>query len=160
VPGPSVSLFVEGLLALKHPVAKPAGVAGERHPGLDRAHPAAAQLAIALPKGLAVLGEPPGDRHQRVASLARRLARDRPRLADRRRLIARWRQAGRRVEPLGGREALDRQRVDRERGRPGVGDAGQRRQDLAWARSQEDLDLRLDGLDVGLKRLEALEVAP
>ena len=39
-------------------------------PGLDRAYPASAQLAVALPEDFAALGEHPSDSHQRIASLA------------------------------------------------------------------------------------------
>jgi hypothetical protein len=80
MPSPSVALLVEGLLGLKHSVGKAAGVPRQGDPRLDRSHAAGAQLTVALFEGLAVLGEPPGDPHQRVAALSRGLAGDRPAL--------------------------------------------------------------------------------
>jgi hypothetical protein len=109
MPSPSVALLVEWLLALKHPVAESAGMAGEGDPRLDWAHAAPAQLAVALFEGLAVPREAlVGDSHQRVAALTGGLAGDPPRLADRRRLLSRRGQASEGVKVLGGGKALDR----------------------------------------------------
>lgn len=125
MPSPSVALLVKRFLGLKHPVAEAAGVSSEGDPRLDRSHAASAQLAVAFSEGPAVLGESPGDPHQRVASLAGSLAGDRPCFADRRRFIACWCQAGEGVEALSSGEALDWQGVDGERGSPGRRDSRQ-----------------------------------
>ncbi len=134
-------------------------MAGEGDPRLDRAHAASAQLAVALLEWIAVLGEPPGDPHQRVAALAGGLAGDRPRFADRRRFIASRRQAGVGVEALGGGEALDRQSMSRKGRGAGGGDPRQRPQNLTRRLGQESGDLFLERVDVGFQCPPALDVA-
>jgi len=43
-----MTLFIEGLLGLQEPEREPAGVPGDRHPGLDRGHPASPVLGVTL----------------------------------------------------------------------------------------------------------------
>jgi hypothetical protein len=159
MPSLSVALLVEGLLCLKHSVDKAAGVPRQGNPRLDRPHAASAQLAIALFEGLAVLGEPPGDPHQRVAALAWGLAGDRPGFANRRRFIAGRRQSGVGVEVLGGGEALDRQSMDRKGRGAGGGDPRQRPQNLTRRLGQEPGDLFLERADVCFQCSPAPDVA-
>ena len=59
---------------------------------------------------------------------------------------------------LGGREALDWQRVCRKRRGPDGRDAGQTGQDLSGAVSEQLLELAVDERDVDAQRVEAIQV--
>jgi hypothetical protein len=89
-------------------MAQPAGVAGQGDAGLDRTHAAGTQLVVALNEALAVLGEAPGDTHERVAVLGQTVAGDAAASVQAGGLPGGWRQPSGRVQVLGGREPGDR----------------------------------------------------
>lgn len=85
---------------MKQCPAEPAGVASQRHAGLNAAHAAAIELGQALLKGGCELAETPGDGHQRVAMLGKSGARDRAALADAGLFVAGGREPGGGIEVL------------------------------------------------------------
>jgi len=78
--GLTIARFVEGLLGCQQGMAEPAGVPGQRHPGLDGTHAAGAEFLVALAEAGCVLGQAPGDAHERVAVLSQAWREMRPRL--------------------------------------------------------------------------------
>jgi hypothetical protein len=154
-----VTPIVVGLLGVEDSPAESAGVAGQGDAGLDAGHAAGVAFGAAALEGGRELAEAPGDAHQRVAVFGQAGAADRAALADRCRLVAGGREAGGGVEVFWRREAFDRERVRGQRRRADRRDAGQAGQDLSGAVGEQLLELSVDERDVGLQRLEAIEVA-
>ena len=136
-------------------------MAGERDAGLDAGHAACVEFASRVAGRRARIGSGP-----RRCPSARRGARAGPvRLiavaaADGRGLVAGGRQAGRGVQVLRGREALDREAVGGERG--GANDRRRRASVVRiWpgAGGQQPLELVVDEGDVLAQRPEARDVA-
>jgi hypothetical protein len=147
-------------LGVKQSPAQPASVACERDAGLDRLEAAGAVFGVAGAEGVAVLAEPPGDAHERVAVLGQTLAADASATGHGRGLVGRRREPCCRVQLLGRGPALDRQRVGRERGGADDGDPGQRREDLAGGLGQQRTELGIGERDVVAQVLPAAEIAP
>ena len=124
-----------------------------------RGRPRARSSASRALEGGAYWRQAPGDAHQRVAVLGQALAADPPAAGDGGGLVAGRRQAGGRVEVLGGREALDRQRVGRERRGADGRDAGQRREDLAAVCGEQLLEWPSTSAMSACSALPAVEVA-